>query len=314
VFALAPALAGHWLHIYFGRSLAERVGGAGYAGGWVKHPAYYGAILVHAFALVLPLSVAGVEVALRRFREPVPRAVLVWAACVLLLSAFSVKSGVYAYVVVPAWISLAALGAGALARGVRPSLVTLAAGLAASAPWLVPDVAGPRLGGAIWGAVWAACLAAWFVSSRRPAWGPRVAVALVAAVTLGGFVREAQRLPIRYHVPGYRVLAATVDSLVAGVPPGRACFVSPEAPALSFYLFRSGDYWSTPSVPPSTERSAAMKRDTSLRVFVVDSSRQLYGGSMEPAMIAWLEDSTVEITAPFRARLGHDTPLRVFRR
>jgi 4-amino-4-deoxy-L-arabinose transferase-like glycosyltransferase len=85
----------HWLQIYFGRSLFERTSGAGYVGGWVKHPLYYWAILVHATALVFPLAVAGIEAGLRRWREGVNRSILVWAACVGLLSAFAVKTGIY---------------------------------------------------------------------------------------------------------------------------------------------------------------------------------------------------------------------------
>ena len=314
VLAFSPATKDHWLQIYFGRSLLERAAGDVYVGGWVKHPAYYWALLVHATALMFPLACAGVEACVRRYREPVPRAILAWAACVGLLSAFSVKTGIYAYVVLPAWVALATVGAQALAAGLRPSIPTIALGLIASSPWLIPGEAGQRLQWPIWGATWAVALAAWFGAARRVRWAPAAAVGLVVLAAGGGFAREAQRLPVRYNETGLRVLAKTVDSLVAGAPPESISFVAPEAPALAFYLDRTGTYWRTPQVPWSAERGEEFARNGDLRFFVVDTTDRLYGGSPDSSTMAWLELSTVEITDRFEARLGRRTPLRVFAR
>jgi 4-amino-4-deoxy-L-arabinose transferase-like glycosyltransferase len=314
VLAFSPGTKEHWLQIYFGRSLLERAAGEVYVGGWVKHPAYYWALLVHATALMFPLACAGVEASVRRFREPVPRAMLVWAACVGLLSAFSVKTGIYAYVVLPAWVALAAIGAQALASGLRPSIPTIALGLIASTPWLIPGEAGQRLQWPIWAATWAVALTAWFGAARRVRWAPMAAAGLVVIAAAGGLVREAQRLPIRYNETGLRVLAQTVDTLVAGAPAGRISFVAPEAPALAFYLDRTGTYWRTPQVPWSSERGERFTRNDELRFFVVDTTDRLYGGSPDSSTTAWLERTTVEITDRFEARLGRKTPLRVYAR
>lgn len=254
-----PAALGHWLGIYLGRSLAERLGGAGYAAYWIRPPLFYAGLLAHAFALLLPLVAIGVVAALRRFAEPVPRALLLWAAGTALLSLFTVKSGAYAYVVVPAWAGLAALGAHALAR------------------W-------------------------------RPPVSAFAAAALAVLAVAGALVRDAQRLPLRYHATGLGAVAAAVAPRLADVPPERDCFVGPEWPTLSFHLFRSGGYWGTPITPWTDERRREVQADTALRVFVVDPARELYGGWPDSATVAWLERATTEVTGTVPGR----TALRVF--
>ncbi len=258
-----PQSLGHWWAIYLNRSLAERAGGAGYAAYWLKPPAYYAALLAHAFILLLPLIAVGVGAALHRFREPVPRALLLWAAGTIVLSLFAVKSYNYAYVVVPAWAGLAALGAHTLAG------------------W-------------------------------SPRWSAGVAIALAVAASALGLARVAQRLPFRYHVPGYRAMAETVAPLLADVPPARACFVGAEAPALSFYLFRTGSYWGTPYTPWTDARRREVQADTALKVFVVDPQQELYGGWPDSMTVAWLESSATEVTAAIAERAGRPLTLRVF--
>jgi len=260
-----PRALPHWWTIYLARSLTERVAGAGYADYWLQPPSFYARILLHAFLSLLPLVAVGVGVALRRLREPVPRAVLVWAAGTIVLSLFAVKSFGYAMIVVPAWAALAALGADELARW-RPRILTVAA------------------------------------------------VVLAVAAIAVGFAREAQRLPPRYHAPGYRAIAAAVAPLLADVPPARTCFVAPEAPAFAYYLFRTGRYWGTPIVPWPAEHRRQLEADTALRVFVVDPRREAYGGWPDSATVAWLERSTREVTADIRARTGHPPAMRVFLR
>jgi hypothetical protein len=174
-----------------------------------------------------------------------------------------VKAYGYAYVVVPAWAGLAALGAHAIAA------------------W-------PRKGAA------------------------GVAVALAVAASALGLAREAQRLPFRYHAPGYRAVAEAVAPLLADVPPARACFVGPEAPTLAFHLFRSGSYWGTPYVPWTSERRRGLMTDTALRVFVVDPQQVFYGGWPDSTTVAWLESSTTEITAVVAEHAGRPLALRAF--
>src|SRR5262249_61505759 len=80
----------------------------------------YWSEVTRASGLVLPLVTIGVEVAWRRRAERVPRALLAWASGLVLLSLFRIKAAGYAYVIMPAFAGLAALGVDAIGRGVRP--------------------------------------------------------------------------------------------------------------------------------------------------------------------------------------------------
>ena len=119
VAVVAPGDLAHWSSVYMGFSLASRVGGAGYAPEWIKPRAFYLATLAHAFVLLIPLVLAGAWEAARRWREPVARALLVWALGFVLLSAFRVKAVAYLYPIVPAGAALAGLG---LAAALAPLL------------------------------------------------------------------------------------------------------------------------------------------------------------------------------------------------
>jgi 4-amino-4-deoxy-L-arabinose transferase-like glycosyltransferase len=256
---VAPRHLAHWASIYLGFSLASRVAGEGYTSGWIKPPSYYVGVLGHAFVLLLPFVALGAWQALRRFREPVPRAILVWALGFVLLSAFSVKSGVYLYPIVPAWVALAALGLDWIARS-----------------------------------------------------SPRIAMALAALVAIAGLMREVQRLPLRYHRPGYREVAAALEPVLRDAPVERASYLAPEAPAFGYLLFRTGRYWGTPGAPWSPEQLMSVASDSSLRAFVVDPSRNLYGGWPDSTVLAWLELGSREITGEIEDHAGRKIDVRVF--
>ncbi len=313
VAAVQPAAFEHWRYIYLGRSLAERVSGEGYADYWRRPAGVYWATVTRAFGLVLPWVAAGAEAAWRRRSEPVPRALLVWAGGLLLLSMFRVKSGGYAYVVVPAWAGLAALGVHAAARGTGPSPWTLAAGALLTSPLGAPWQA-DGLPVALWAGVWLAAGAFVALARRRPARARALVVAwAVLAIALGTW-RSVQRVSVPFHTPGYVAVAALVAPRLADVPPDRLCFVAPEAPVFEYHLFRTGAYWATPGRPWSAERFAAVRADTSLRVFVVDTTRSFYGGWPDSATLGWLERETHELTRALPPGSTHDRPLRVFAR
>jgi hypothetical protein len=306
---IRPADVAHWLSVYFVNSLAARAGGEGYVAYWVKPPGYYWTLLVHATGLLLPLVAVGFDSALRRRSQPLPRALVVWALTVFAISAFRVKAGGYAYPIVPAWMILAGLGAAELAAGRRPRPWAPAICALASLPPVCAWLGGTPLPWPVWAGAWGAFvlgMATPGVTARR-AFGAGYAL----AACLFGFVRESQRLPARYHEVGYREIAAAVAPLLEGVPPTRDCFIGPEAPALSYYLFRSGFYWSTPGAPWTPAKATRARTDTALRVFVVDPSRSFYGGWPDSTMLAWLEDSTREVSG-VRTRTGRALPFRVF--
>jgi 4-amino-4-deoxy-L-arabinose transferase-like glycosyltransferase len=311
VAAFRPADLEHWRHIYLGRSLVERVSGEGYADYWRRPAGIYWATVTRAFGLVLPWLALGVEAAWRRRSEPVPRALLVWASGLLLLSAFGVKAGGYAYVVVPAWCGLAALGAHAVANGHRPSVRTLIAGALLTSP-LGAHWQANGLPAAIWAGVWLAGGA--FVGLMRlaPSRARHIVVAWASVALVLGTLRSAQRLSLHYHTPGYAVAAAFIAPRLADIPPDHPCYLAPEAPSFAFHLFRTGGYWATPDRPWTAERLAAVRADTGLRVFVVDTTRSFYGGWPDAATLAWLEGDLREVTAAIPWGPAREHPLRVF--
>jgi hypothetical protein len=311
VAAFQPGAFEHWRYIYLGRSLVERVGGEGYADYWRLPAGAYWATVTRAFGLVLPWVAAGVEAAWRRRKEPVPRALLVWASGLLLLSLFQVKSGGYAYVIVPAWAALAALGAHAVASGAGPGVWTMLAGALLTSP-LGARWHANGLPATIWAAVWltGGGLVAFARVARMRA--PRIVIGWAAVALALGTWRSVQRVSVPFHAPGYAAAASLVAPILADVPPTRLCFVAPEAPVFAFHLFRTGAYWATPNHPWSAERFAAVRADTALHIFVVDTTQTFYGGWPDAATLAWLEHETREITRslpPGRTRSG---PLRIF--
>ncbi len=303
---LRPEDLSHWRYIYMGRSLGERLSGAGYASYWVRPVGAYWASATRAFGLVLPFVALGVADAWQRRAEPIARALLVWAAGVLLLSCFRVQAGGYAYVVLPAWAGLAALGADALAARRVRVVVPLVVGALVSSP-LLAGIGGAGLPLAAWAAIWMlGALIATLVTLQPPQARRVVFVVSALAVALGA-ARAVQRLRVRFHTPGYAAVAAQIAPLLADVSPSTPCFLAPEAPVFGYHLFRTGAYWSTPDVAWTPDASARIQRDPRWRVFVVDTTRTAYGGYPDDAMLAWLARETDEW--PVRAS---GSPLRVF--
>jgi 4-amino-4-deoxy-L-arabinose transferase-like glycosyltransferase len=308
---LVPQWLDHWLYIYVGRSLTERIAGEGYADYWRQPAGLYWATVTRAFGLLLPFVAAGAAAAWRRRGEPVPRALLVWAAGVLLLSLFRVKSGGYAYVAVPGWAGLAALGAVEWARGERTPWLVLAVGALATSPLVAHwHAAGPPL--ALWLGVWGAAAALMFVTRARPGTSRvLVTVWMLAAVTVGS-ARSAQRLAAPFHTPGYERIARAVAPRVADLPPAARSVIAPEAPVFAFHLFRTSGYWGTPITPWTSQRFAELRADTLVRVYVVDPSQRFYGGWPDSATVAWLERERREVPAAAWGGANEPGALRVF--
>lgn len=305
-----PASLGHWLDVYWRRMLVERVGDG--ASVFARPPSYYGLLLAHALVLILPLAALGLDLLRRRWREPTSLLVLTGCAAFLALSLFSVKSAVYLYALLPAWVIAAAVGAAAIASGAaRPGIVTIVVALAS-----LPPVA-RALGGeppplAAWAGAWTAMLVALTVAHARPGRSRALAIGLCLLAVGGGLARQSGRLPVRYHDPGYRVVAASLAPHLAAGHPSRPAFVAPEVPAFAYHLFRAGHYWGTPLQPWTPERRETIARDSTLKAFVVDPGRSAYGGWPDSATLGWLEAETREITGEIEARSGRRIAVRVF--
>ena len=307
---IEPAHLGHWADVYLRRMLLERVTDTGSV--YARPATYYAGLLAHALVLLLPLAGLGLDRMRRRWREPAILSVLAGCGGVLALSMFSVKSAVYLYALLPAWVIAAAVGAGAIASGsARPGVFTVALAVA-SLPPLARALGAESPPAAAWIAAWLATGVALWVARRPSPWPRAAAVALCALAVGGGLARQSQRLPVRYHDPGIREVAEQLRPFLTAASPARACFVAPEAPAFAYALFRTGLYWATPGRPWTEERRIAVVGDTALRAFVIDPSGGSYGGWPDTATVAWLERSTREITAEVEARAGRPLALRVF--
>jgi 4-amino-4-deoxy-L-arabinose transferase-like glycosyltransferase len=302
----------HWLAIYFGRSLAGRLGGEEFAPGWAKPPVFYWSEFVHACTLILPLIAVGLYAAWKRRGDPLARALLIWAAGILLLSVFTVKGGGYLYPVMPAYAVLAALGAKSLARVTTKVVPIAIAGMLVTLPPLIARLGGEPVPIGIWAVTWLALLAIVLVARARPGTQPWLAGAFVAAVLALSIVRDVQRLPQPYHTPGYRVLAQVLAPRVARASPATTSYIGPEAPSFMYYMFRTGTYWQTPALAWTPERLAQTQTDTRLKLFVVDTSQSFYGGWPDSAAVEWLEGHATEVTPQFQVALGRPSPLRAF--
>jgi hypothetical protein len=135
---------------------------------------------------------------------------------------------------------------------------------------------------------------------------------LAVLAALGGLVREVQRLPVRYHDPGFRAVAAAISPVLRDAATTRASYVTPEAPTFAYLLFKSGRYWGTPLAPWSREQRAAIAADTSLRVFIVDPSQRFYGSAIDSTTLTWLERDTREMTGEIERESGRNLGVRVF--
>jgi hypothetical protein len=275
------------------------------------HPAFYWFLACDAYVLALPLIAQGFRSAWAGRHEPVRRAIVWWSLAGLALSLFAVKEPFYFYPVMPVGAVLAVLGARAIAGGARFSWWPFVAALA-SLPWLAAAAGGPAPPLWAWLGAWTLFAIAWASATRWPLGSPVVAAALVAMVIVGGVVREAQRLPMRYHDPGYRGVAQVIAPLLTHVPPERVSVRAPEAPAFGYYLMHAAGYWPFGPDPDPERRLFRMVADPDQRVFVVDPTGRLHGGAPDSITMHWLESSTLEITREVRERTGRPLAVRVF--
>lgn len=195
-----------------------------------------------------------------------------------------------------------------LAGGV--SLALLSAFRVKSGVYLLPLV--PLA--AVVAAMGAAALIAMRSSQARAAVVRPLALALLALTAVAGAWRIVQRLPQRYHDPGYRDVAAFLAPHLAAAAPGDTVLIAPEAPAFQALLFRSVDYWDTPYRAWTPERAARLASGGGPQWFVLDTSRRFYGGCPDSASVAWLEGTMHEVTDEIVRPDGLPLQVRVFTR
>jgi 4-amino-4-deoxy-L-arabinose transferase-like glycosyltransferase len=287
----SPGTLRHWLGIYAGFSLADRVTGASFAGYWQRPWHFYIVTMGRSFGQWLALIPLGTVLVLRRRKEsPAGAAAIGWLAPLIVLSAVPVKSGNYILPFMPplyliagyAISSLVPAGGGGPATGRRGAAACAAAGmLLCLAAQLDPGGGDLSLHSAsmlpLQVVMSAAVLAPALPKMNGGPLKGYVILAL-AVVSAAGLVRDIQIVRSREHETGYREAAGVLEAGLKDVDPRRSCFISPEWPSLSFYTFRSGRYWESPYAeadPPG----AISSLDGEPFFYVVQVGDRLYGGN-----------------------------------
>ena len=287
----SPDTFRHWLGIYTGFSLADRVAGGGFAAYWHRPWNYYLLLVGRSFGQWLPLVPLGVMTVLRNRRNsPAGAVTVIWLIPLIIMSMISVKSGNYILPLMPALFLLAGFGASALIHAVEfPTLTRRDALLAALVGMVLCLAAQLEFGGGTIPGIYsknvlriqiimsAAVLTPAFAPrvSRRAARGCAIAALLIAMA--GGLIRDIRIVRSRDHVTGYRNAASALARGLEDIDPRQPCFISPEWPSMSFYTFRTGRYWESPYVDADPE-AAISSLDGAPFFYVIQEGVDLYGG------------------------------------
>lgn len=319
----SPATLHHWFEQYFIFSLFGRAGGQEFAGYWHQSWSFYLRSTLQSTFMVLPLVAAGlaardVPAAGRESALPQRALWVTLAAELLVISFMGVKLRQYSFPLLPAVAALAGIGAAGLLAGrerLRPGLAALLALIPCAGVLFWQRGATPLFPTPAFAAAAALFLAGGAVAlalarSRNGFLAP-VLVAGAALAAVAGSALTVQRECLA-HRTGYREAARAVAPLLAGREPRDMAFLAPEVPALQYYLFRTGRYWTTPYEPRDTAKLLALVEDPRYAAFVTTTRGDLYGGPTPLPVIEWLVANTVERTAEIVAAAGRPLPIRLF--
>ena len=298
----SPDTFRHWLGIYTGFSLADRVAGGTFADYWHRPWNFYLLLAGRSFGQWLILVPLGIMTVLRRSRVSAAAAVLIsWLVPLVVMSLIPVKSGNYMLPVMPALYLIAGFGAATLTdtvRGdvfqLRDAILLAAAGMALClAVQLDLGGQGLRLYSANMLRIQIVITAAVILSAlphitRRTA-AVYASVAIMIAMA-GGLVRDIQIVRSKDHVTGFRDAAEVLAPGLENIDPREPCFISPEWPAVSFYTFRTGRYWESPYVDEDPEGAIASLEDTPF-FYVIQESIDLYGGAPDDNVLEALSEN-----------------------
>ena len=304
----SPDTFRHWLGIYTGFSLADRVAGGGFAAYWHKPWNYYLLLIGRTFGQWLPLVPLGFITVLRNRREsPASAVTIIWLIPLIAISVISVKSGNYILPLMPALFLLAGFGASALIHaGEFQALTRRDALLAALAGMVLCLAAQLEFGGGVIPGIYSKnVLRIQIIMSAAvltPAFAPRLscrtaggfAIAALLIAMAGGFLRDIQIVRSKNHVTGYREVADALAPGLEDIDPRRPCFISPEWPAVSFYTFRTGRYWESPYVDADPEEAIDSLEGAPF-FYVIQEGVDLYGGNPEERVLKALTERAYQI-------------------
>ncbi|MGA3315833.1 MAG: glycosyltransferase family 39 protein [Candidatus Korobacteraceae bacterium] len=308
---LAPQNLKLWLGMYFQSYGATRVAGAGYDPTLWYHPWWFypGAVFKGIF-FYLPLVFLGIADLVRRRRFLLLGCLASLVGPVFVLSLFKVKEAAYSSQAYPALALVMACGFLPFFEVTRPMEIVLStlASVALAGFFFAVGVV-TRTQFVMMLALYAIYLAAaplkllFFGGRRRAA----IAAALAALLLTDAVVVQRQLA----HRTNYREVAAYFRPRVAPLHPGTITFVSPEFAAISFYLYREGEYWDTFYFHKSDEQFRDELQHGDRLFYVVDPSGTLYGGKVKPEWEVLLAQNTRDITAEVQQMAGTKIRLRV---
>lgn len=302
----SPDTFRHWLGIYAGFSLTDRVAGGAFADYWHRPWNFYLLTIGRSFGQWLVLVPLGITTVLRRRGESGAAAVLIsWLVPLLFMSLVPVKSGNYILPLMPALYLVAGFGSSAMTGAVRGEAMSLrgaiflaAAGMALCLAVQL-DFSGPvlrlhsvnmlRIQIVITAAVISSALPK--ITRRTAAVYATVAILIAMAA---GLARDVQIVRSRAHVTGYREAAAALAPGLADIDPRQPCFFSPEWPSISFYTFRTGRYWESPYIDADPEGAIASLGGGPF-FYIIQEGVDLYGGDPDRLVLEAIEEEAYPV-------------------
>lgn len=308
---LSPQNLKLWLGTYLQGAAATRVGGAGYDPTlWYKPWWFYFGALFKGLFSGLPLVFLGISDLIRHRRFLVLGCMAWLVGPVFVLSLFKVKEAAYISQAYPAVALVMACGLLPFLEATRAMEIALStlASIAFATFFFVVGVV-TRTQFIMMLALYVIYLAG--TPSKLPllGWRKRTAIAATLATLLLTDAAVVQRQLA--HRTNYREVAAYFKLRVAPLHPGAIIFVSPESAAISFHLFRQGEYWDTFYFHKSDEQFRDELEHGDRLFYVIDPSGTLYGGKIKPEWEALLAQNTRDITAEVQQMAGTKIRLRV---
>ena len=312
VWLLEPRQLSYWLGMYFGTTLSSRVAGSGYDPAmWFRPWWFYLSAFFKASFFGLPLVFLGIA---NLWKDKLRETAAVVASLLLLvpiLSVFIVKEAAYMFPAYPGIMVLMALGLRYFFRGAASQEVALSTVFSMLlAGWLYSKAVFELRDLIMIEALYFVYLASGLTFERCRVSARRLAAAgLVTAMLFTSAVAIRRDM---VHRTFFRETALYFKSDLQMEPPQEVCFVSGEYPSLSFYTFRTGQYWQTYNFQEDFSTFERNLREHRRVFYIADRNGTLYGGSPSSAEWQALQEQTHDVTPDVERFIGHNISFRIF--
>jgi 4-amino-4-deoxy-L-arabinose transferase-like glycosyltransferase len=312
VWLLEPRELSYWLGMYLGTTLSSRAAGGGFDPAmWFRPWWFYLGAFFKASFFGLPLVFLGVA---NLWKDRLRETAAVVASLLLLvpiLSVFIVKEAAYMFPAYPGIVILMALGLRYFFRRAAGQEVVFSTVLSMLlAGWFfskgVFELRYLLMIEALYFVFLAAGLASqrYCVSVRR-----LTAAGLVTAMLFTSCVAIRRDM---VHRTFFRETALYFKKDLQMERPQEVSFVSGEYPSLSFYTFRTGQYWQTYNFQEDFSTFESNLREHRRIFYIADRNGTLHGGSPSSAEWQALQKQTHDITPDVEKFIGHNISFRIF--